>query len=508
MTTSIQTVTLNPLHIWGSLSQAAQAQVLSHVYPSSATMLGASGAAAPLSYDTIDLLQTFSPIISASGLNAAQQDDLAAALELNAHVTNTDTPGANNALLMPAGAAQVVVDVLVGDANAAAAEANPTNPGLYNEQGVIEGIPGDAVSQARDAVTGALLDLGASGVTASPANPVSDTAGGVAEKQRTPGAEVAASNVPAESLNLTTAEQAAMAEYAAVMANPFSAPAVAAVAARVVTEAAQAAENVPVTDMNLTTTEQVAMAEYAAVMANPATTTAPPVSMETAAIAVAGETAAAVATATAITTAAPETAATNAVAAAAIAATPVTEAVTIAAAPVAATTVPPTITDAEVAAATQELQNLPVTNKVQLTGNLPMAETNVASVQTATAAIAAPVAADFGAIAEVAISPAIVSTVTSAMPAATAATLNTIPVIRFDNARSVLQSLLAEAAAHAKISNPASATYSVGGAMFQMATGADHVQHYIAKNYRPDIPDIIRPIAPVARIRGPTERQT
>jgi hypothetical protein len=72
-----------------------------------------------------------------------------------------------------------------------------------------------------------------------------------------------------------------------------------------------------------------------------------------------------------------------------------------------------------------------------------------------------------------------------------------------------LQSLLAEAAAHAMIqNNPASATYSVGGALFQMGTGADHVQQATVKIPLPEIPDMTRPISRIAAVRGPTERQT
>lgn len=479
MTTSIQTMSevgraaiVNPLHMWGSLSQVAQAQVLSHVYPSSVMALGANSAAAPLAYDATDLLQTFPPIISAAGLNAAQQDELTAALGLNAQATSAEAIDSNNALLMPTGTAQALVSVLVGDANAAVAKANSTNPELYNEQGIIEGMPGDSVSQARDATTRALLNLGASGVAVSMANPASTTTGGVTANQFIAGAEVAANNAPTENLNFTTTEKVAMAEYAAVMA---TSPGSAAVAARGVTEATPAAENVPAANMNFTTVGKVAMAEYAAVMA----ISTPAVRTETATVS--GDRGAAVTTAT--ITVAPAT----------TAATPAVGAVTI-------------------TAATQAPQGLSAANEAQLPGNLPTVEKNVPAVQAATAAVAAPIVTESGATAKVAIPPTLAPVVVGTVFAATAPTAHTIPVTRFDNASSVLQSLIVEAAAHAMIQrNPASATYAMGGAMFQMGTGADHAQQYTMQDYQPDaldIPGIIRPVAPIAGIRGSTERQT
>jgi len=481
MTTSIQTVSevngaamVNPLHMWGSLSQVAQAQVLSHVYPSSVTALGANSAAAPLAYDATDLLQTFPPIISAAGLNAAQQDDLTAAIGLNAHVPSADTLDTNNALLMPTGTAQALVSVLVDDANAAVAKANSANPGLYNEQGIIEGVPGDGVNQARDAATRALLNLGASGVAASTDNPANTPTVGVTANQFIAGEEVAANNAPTKSLNFTTTEKVAMAEYAAVMATSAGS---ATVAAGGVTEAASSAENVHAANMNFTTAGEAAMAEYAAVMA----ISTPAVRTETATTSGVGE----AAVTTAAITVAPATATT--------AATPAVGAVTI-------------------ATATQAPQGLSAANEAQLPGNLPTVEKNVPAVQAATAAVTAPVATELGTTAKVAIPPAPAPVVASTVFAATALTAHTIPVIRFDNASSVLQSLIVEAAAHALIQrNPASATYAMGGAMFQMGTGADHAQQYTMQDYQPDIldiPDIIRPVEPIAGIRGSTERQT
>lgn len=471
MTTSIQAVSevgraamVNPLHMWGSLSQVAQAQVLSHVYPSSVTALGANSAAAPLAYDATDLLQTFPPIISAAGLNAAQQDDLTAALELNAHVPSADTLDTNNALLMPTGTTQALVSVLVSDANAATAKANSANPGLYNEQGIIEGMPGDGVSQARDATTRALLNLGASANTDNPAT----TTGGVTANQFIAGAEVAANNVPTESLKFTTTEKVAMAEYAAVMATSVGS---AAVAAGGVTEATSAAENVPAENINFTAVGKVAIAEYAAVMA----ISTPAVRTET--TTVSGDRGATVTT-TAIT-----------VAPATTAATPAVGAVTI-------------------ATATQVPQGLSAANEAQLPGNLPTVEKNVPAVQAATAVVTAPVVTELGTTAKVVIPPALAPVVASTTFAATAPTAHTIPVTKFDNASSVLQSLIVEAAAHAMIQiNPASATYAIGGAMFQMGTGADHAQQYTMQDYQPDIPDIIRPVEPIAGIRGSTERR-
>ena len=472
MTTSIQTVSevnraamVNPLHMWGSLSQVAQAQVLSHVYPSSVTALGANGAAAPLAYDATDLLQTFPPIISAAGLNAAQQDNLTAALGLNAQVSSADTL---NTLLMPTGTTQALVSVLVSDANAATAKANSANPGLYNEQGIIEGMPGDGVSQARDTATRALLNLGSSANTDNPAN---TTTGGVTANQFIAGAEVAANNALTENLNFTTTENVAMAEYAAVMATSAGS---ATVAAGGVTEAAPATENVPAANMNFTTVGKVAMTEYAAVMA----ISTPAMHTETATVSGTG---AAAATTTAIT-----------------------------AAP-AITTTTPAVGAVTIAAATQAPQGLSAANEAQLPGNLPTVEKNVPAMQTATAAATAPVVTESGTTAKVAIPPALAPVVASTTFATTAPTAHTIPVIRFDNASSVLQSLMVEAAAHALIQiNPASATYAMGGAMFQMGTGADHVQQYTMQDYQPDIldiPDIIRPVEPVAGIRGSTERR-
>lgn len=476
MTTSIQAVSevgrvgmVNPLHMWGSLSQVAQAQVLTHVYPSSVTALGANSAAAPLAYDATDLLQTFPPIISAAGLNVAQQDDLTAALELNAHVPSADTLDTNDALLMPTGTTQALVSVLVSDANAAVAKANSTDPGLYNEQGIIEGVPDGSVSQARDTATRALLNLGASANTDNLAN---TTTGDITGNQFIAGAEVAADNAPTENLNFTTTEKVAMAEYAAVMATSAGS---AAVAARDVTEATSAAENVPAENINFTAVGKVAMAEYAAVMA----ISTPTVRTETATVS--GDRGAAVTTAT--ITVAPAT----------TAATPAVGAVTI-------------------ATATQVPQDLSAANEAQLPGNLPTVGKNVPTVQAATAAATAPVAAESGTTAKVAIPPALAPVVASTVFAATAPTAHTITVTKFDNASSVLQSLIVEAAAHAMIQrNPASATYAIGGAMFQMGTGADHAQQYTMQDYQPDIldiPDIIRPVAPITGIRGSTERQT
>ena len=537
MTTFIQAVsegggaaTVSPLHIWGSLSQAAQAQVSSLVNPSWITTLGTSSTAAPLTYDAIGLAQTLSPTISASGLNAAQQQELATASGLNANATSTSVFNAINALLMPADTSQVLVDVLVGDANAAAAETSPTVPFLFNDQGVIEGVPLDSVTQARDTALATLLE-----VTAG-------TVGGTTENQFVAGTGAASNNVPAANPNLATAEQIATAGNAVVTANPAIATAAAAVAAAVGTEAAlvvntetvaaAVAGEAAVTTAATTTaptvnTETViaavageaAVTTSAAIIATAATpataatnavttaavtTTAPAVNTETVVATVVEETVvttAATITATAATSA---TAATNAATAAAIAATPAVEA-----APVAAATVLTTAAAAEVAAATQALQELPAANEVQSTGNLLAAQANVPTVQTATVVVAAPAVTELAAVEEVATPSVIAPAVASAAPAATAATANTIPVIRFDNARDVLQSLLAEAAAHAMIrSNPASATYSVGGALFQMGTGADHAQQATTKGNLPDIRDMTGPVSPVARIRGSRERQT
>lgn len=499
MTSHIQAVseagkaaTVSPLHMWGNLSQVARAQILSRVYPSSVTTLGTSWITAPLTYDPIELLQAFSPNISTTGLNAAQQQELTSTLGLNAHATSTGAPGTNDALMLPTGEAQALANVLVGESNAAAEKANPSNPGLYNEQGVIEGVPADGVSQASDAVTGAQLNLGTTGGVASTANPVSNTSGGVTEKQFATGTEVVANSVAAANQNHTTTEKIAMAEYAAVLANPPGVTAVTAVAAGIVTEVALAAEQASATNQNITTAKKIAIAEYAASLANPAAETALAVKTEAAATAAPSK----------IVT--PATTVTNAVIADAISATPITEAMTAV-----ATTVPATIAAAKVATTTQALQSLPAANEAPLPVNSPAPEMNVVAVQTATTTAASPAIAKLGADANILTPPAIAPTVTNTIHAATTATANTIPVIEFDNARSVLQSLIAEAVAHATIrGNPASAAYSLGGAMFQMGTGADHVQQYIIKDYQPDIPDMVRAISPIARVRGVTERQT
>jgi len=541
--------TISPLHMWGSLSQVAQARVSSLVDPSWITTLGTSSIAAPVTFDAVNLAQIFSSSTSSSGLNAAQQHELATAAGLTANSTSSDLINAINTLLMPADASQVMVDVLVSDANTAAAGANPTNQVLFNNQGVIVGVPGDSVSQARDAMMAALLDIGASGVASGTTNPVGN--GGMTENLFAAGAGVASNNVPAASLNLAMAENAARANSPG-----------AAVAAGGGAEAVPATANIPATNPSLAT------AGNAAVMVNPGGAILPVANTEVVAATVVGEAAAikaasiaapaatatpatiatntvTVATTTAATiapaiTVTPATAATNTVTPAAatfapavtiapaITVTPATAAtntvipattfapaVTIAP----ATTVTPATTAANnvtaaaialgttvaagVAGTTQVPQSLPAANEAQPSGNLLMAETNVTTAQPETVATPSSTAA------VVATPPTIAPAVASTALTTTATTANTIPVIRFDNASSVLQSLIAEAAAHAiMIQNPASATYSVGGAMFQMGMGADHVQQFTMKGNLPDIRAMTRHVSPISLIRGSKERKT
>lgn len=467
MITSLQTVsnanvtaTINPLHLWGSLPQATQMQISSLVNPSSITTLGTTSSAVPLTYNATGLLQTLSPTISASGLNAAQQHDLAVALGLKANATSSDVTNAINALLTPADASQALVDVLVGDINAAATESSATTPSLSDIPGFFD-IPNttqnpsaETASQVSDAVFAATIDLG---VAATTTNAASIQVSG---------------NLPAASLNSAIAGNTVTTEPPVAAAN-LTAAEVAATATANTTAATLSAPITIATQAPAVTTTDIATAT--------SVTTAPP----------------ATAVAAAATVATTDTTAT-------VAATATTAAATTATATTIAATA--TATTAEFVAATKAAQNLLIENVAPAPVNIAVAAVNVTAVQGAPVAAITPAATELATAAEAAVPAAIAPIEAGAVPAAVA-TANTIPIISFDNASSVLQILLAEAAAHAMIqNNPASATYSVGGALFQMGTGADHAQQLAARSRPPDIRDMTRPISRSAGIRGSSER--
>ncbi|MBI3903029.1 MAG: hypothetical protein HY306_08865 [Nitrosomonadales bacterium] len=479
--------TISPLYLWGSMTQTAQARFSAQAVPSFIATLN-SGYTVPVTYDAISALQNFfSPAVPASGLNIEQQRDLAAALGVNVQAGSSGVLNAINTLLMPANASGALINELVGAANAAAAEASPAISGLYNGQGVIEGVPGDSISQARDAVLATLLGTGAGPIENIP-NPVTGSTSGATEN---PFAAVAGGTATtlgsvqtagaAEANAGISTSAATTAAPTAVTENPVTVLAAEATAVQPVVLAA----SLPVTTgAGVIVATGIAGTLVATQAAAPVATTPATVIAETAAVTI-----------------------------------PVvnTEVNARTAATVSATIVPTaTPPIAEPVAVTQATQNLVAVQALEATV-LPAVETVVNTATQATVVVATtgqPVVAASPtpvpeslpeAVTVASIVP--VTTTTSAVPVATSANLPATP-IRFDNAASVLQSLLADAAAHAYIvSNPA-AIYSVGGAMFQMGMGADHVWQTAMRGNLPDIRGSVRSVYSSARARGALERQT
>ena len=140
MTTFIQSIsnvggvaTVSPLHALRDVSQSGLVATPPAVTPSSITSLGPASASAPLTYDAISLLQSFSPTFSVSGLTPAQQKQLALALGLNVNASSTDLTNAINALLTPTNPADALLNIFVGGA---AAETNPAIPNPLNAQAI------------------------------------------------------------------------------------------------------------------------------------------------------------------------------------------------------------------------------------------------------------------------------------------------------------------------------------------------------------------------------------
>lgn len=151
MTTFIQSIsnvggvaTISPLHALGNVSQVGLVAISPAVTPSSITSLNTSSVAAPLTYEAISLLQSFSSTFSVSGLTPAQQKQLALALGLNVNASSTDLTNAINALLTPANPANALLNILVGGTTA---ETNPAISNLLNAQSITQSSPAVSTNQ-------------------------------------------------------------------------------------------------------------------------------------------------------------------------------------------------------------------------------------------------------------------------------------------------------------------------------------------------------------------------
>ncbi len=158
---SVNTVT--PLYVVREISQNGTVTSSAAVTPSSITSLGATSASDSLTYDAISLLQSFSPTFTVSGLTAAQQQQLALALGLNADATSDDLANAINSLLTPVNPDDQLVNVLVGGTTTETT--NSTIPNFLNSNGEIAGVPVSTTTQAADTVFSTLLALGATTTT-------------------------------------------------------------------------------------------------------------------------------------------------------------------------------------------------------------------------------------------------------------------------------------------------------------------------------------------------------
>ncbi len=97
---------------------------------------------------------------------------------------------------------------------------------------------------------------------------------------------------------------------------------------------------------------------------------------------------------------------------------------------------------------------------------------------------------------------------TTTVPETTASSVNAAP-ITFDNADSMLQSLLADAASHALITaSQASATYSVPGTVYQLSSGVDRTRQANLKGKLSDIRNTLNPVAHIAAVRETLERKS
>ena len=530
MTTLIQPVsnvngaiTITPLYGLGSAAQIGTVTSSAIVTPSSITTLGATSDSA-VTYDAISLLQSFTPTFSVSGLTTAQQQQLALALGLSANATSTDLTNAINALLTPANPADALVNVLVGGATTETT--NSVIPSFLNTNGEIAGVPGTTASQVSDSVFATLLDTGTTTATTSSINTIANNAQAITVSPSAVSTNQAASvapavntnpiqgNVPATNLNIATTEYLATAattnttntavNSAQVISGNSSSISTNQVvsAAPAATEAAinltnpalnntqgvatpyantgQVQGNFPTTNSNIATSEYLATAAL---------------NIPTAATAVINVAAAPV-TLPNVNTAQAQVVANIATVETGIA--------TVTAATAAA------ITAAATANATANLLaentlssvvvSLPAT-QVTTTGN--QTTPTITPTVTQTSATAAAVASAATGVTTVSILPP-----TTATPVATTSTVNTTSNT-FDNADSMLQALLVDAASHDLITaNQAEATYAIPGTVYQLSSGVDHTRQADLTGNLPDIRDTLNPVSRVAAVRGTLKRQT
>ncbi len=104
---------------------------------------------------------------------------------------------------------------------------------------------------------------------------------------------------------------------------------------------------------------------------------------------------------------------------------------------------------------------------------------------------------------------AVANPVPTSNPAEAALSTTNVAPSAFDNANSVLQALLADAASHSLIATTqATATYSAPGTVYQLNSGIDHTRQATLKGKFANIRDMLNPVIRVAPIRGSLERKT
>jgi hypothetical protein len=425
-------------------------------------------------------------------------------------ISNTNNTTANNAPSITASSSAVSTNQTAGTAPAAT---NLINPASNNTQGVAANTPAASTSPVQGNLPTTSSNIAtaeylATAVTTNTANTTVNNA------------QVITENPSSTSANQSAGAAPAATEAATILTNPVpnNTQGVVASAPAVNTNPVQG--NLPTTSSNIATEEYLATA--ALNVPTPATAvinaTTTPVTLPT------GNTTQApfvanIATAETAVTPAPTAITTTTTAATTATATTTTPVITTAATATISTPIVTTeatalpVTNAVIANATA---NLLAENTILSVGNLPATGVTEGQITPAIAQTVTPTVTPTSTTVTTAATVATTTTgavanilpPTTATPAATAPTVNATP-ITFDNAESVLQALLADAASHALITaNQAAATYAIPGTVYQLGSGVDHTRQADLKGNLPNIRYTFNPVARVAAVRGTLKRQT
>ena len=518
---------VTPLYVVRHVSQDGSVTSTAVATASSITTLGASNPTDSVTYDAISLLQSFSPTFSLTGLTSAQQKQLALALGLSANATSSDLTNAINKLLTPANPADELVNVLVGSTTTETTTS--TIPSFLNTNGEIAGVPLSSTSQATNNVLATLSELGA---TTTASNAVNATGMTNVSNTNVISPQATTGNPSTTSANQNTNIASATTGTATNLTNAASYNTQSAAANVSALNTIQVQENLPAANLTGATNENLASAtpqipETATSVFNAATlpetlptgssTQAPPVAALASNITTV-ESAANTATANMLGT----TSANTNVVAANTAENNTSTSTTYATTTTASAS---TITTSSLVNASE---NLVAENIIASEGNLSTAGVTAAGLSTtsgmSTTTVAQPVTptviqgsnlptvnsmsitgnAAIGGIVSGNLTP------TTPLAEATASAVNAANTasLAFENAESVLQSLLVDAASHALIAtNQAAATYSVPGAVYQLSSGIDHAQQTEVTEQQTDVPAEPNPVARVNPVKGTLNKQ-